>query len=194
MQQIKLSLIGRTLFEAIPASVRACAARLYVLTNGRVGSKKHRPDVMKFYETGIVFSLYEHLLMTPPLAHLDIRWEMAFPAKRRPKQVDLWLRPWNGGNPHLLEAGDFQVGKVHSDCRKMRKLNPKGTNWFLAFFRDGAKVDVKDPWATIIASIGRKNGLDNTVVKVDDRLAASFEVFRPEGGHDWFGYALFQTA
>jgi len=75
----------------------------------------------------------------------------------------------------------------------MKLLEPKGTHWFLGFFRDPKTTTPSDPWTDIERSIKRKGGLDNTLVAVDDRLVSSFDVFRPDGKHDTFGYALMQT-
>jgi hypothetical protein len=182
--------IPRTIFALVEPAVWALAAQLFILTTGRKGSKSHKPTVATFYETGVVTALYEALLMSPVLAHLDIRHEMAYkvtPGRGAPKQVDLWLRPHNGGLPILIEAGDFQVGKVHRDLQKIAGLNPKGTNWFLAFFRSG--VAAADPLAELQRSYTRKKGLDSARVRMDKRLVRSFKVFRP-GGSDDFGAAL----
>jgi len=130
--------------------------------------------------------------MSPVLSHLDIRHEMPYPGVAgRPKQVDLWLRPVNGGYAHCIEAGDFSVGKAHSDAKKLRALNPRGSNWFLAFFRNAA--DAEDPFGVLEASCARGNGLDRTIVETNSRLASSFEVYRPNGAHDPFGFALLKV-
>lgn len=123
--------IPRTIFALVEPAVWSLAARLLILTTGRKGSKKHQPIVATFYEAGVVTALYEALLMSPVLAHLEIRHEMPFKTsagKGAPKQVGRWLRPHNGGNPIMIEAGDFEVGKVHRDLEKLKSLNSKGTN------------------------------------------------------------------
>jgi len=189
---VAYSLIPRTIASLIQPAVYSLAGRLFILTTDRSGSNRYKPTVTTFYETSLVTSLYEHLLMSPTLAHLDVRHEMPFPgAAGRPKQVDLWLRPVNGGYAHCIEAGDFAVGKAHADGRKLRTLNPKGANWFLAFFRDPA--DAYDPVGTLQASFDRTNGLDGSLLVSDPRLTGHFEVYRPNGDHDPFGFALLKV-
>jgi len=183
--------LSKTLFALTEPAVWSLAARLLILTTGRKGSKTHQPTVATFYETGIVTALYEAMLMSPALAHLDIRHEMAFKVtlgRGAPKQVDLWLRPPNGGRPMMIEAGDFGVKKVHDDLAKIAALNPKGTNWFLAFFRE--EPVSANPLAELERSFVRKNGLDVSKVMLDKSLVRSFDVYRPEAKPDKFGVAL----
>ena len=182
--------IPRTVFALVEPAVWSLAAELLILTTDRLGSKKHQPNVRTFYETGLVTSLYKAMLMSPVLAHLEIRHEMPFPSpgKGAPKQVDLWLRPPNGGWPMMIEAGDFGVGKVHRDLEKLKVLNPSGTNWFLAFFRD--QRIAPEPLKEMEKSYQRSNGLDNTKVKMEESLVRSFEVYRPNSKSDKFGVAL----
>jgi hypothetical protein len=161
------------------------------LTTGRAGSAHFKPTVTSFYETGLVTALYEQLLMSPTLNHLEIRHEMPYHgAVGAPKQVDLWVRHLNGAHPQLIEAGDFAVGKVHKDLAKVVALNPKGANWFLAFFRDAAATD---PWPVISTSLGRRNGLNPARVGADQKLVTSFTVYRPNGQRDAFGAALLRA-
>jgi hypothetical protein len=189
-----MAYIPKTIFSLVRPSVEALAARLFVLTSGREGSKKYRPTVNTFYETGIVTALYEHLLMSPLLQHLEIRHEMPYHGPvGAPKRVDLWLRPVNGGHPILVEAGDFGVGKVHADLAKISSINPNGTNWFLAFFRDSVNTNPSDPWAILNDSFSRANGLDANRVEVDQAFVTHFEVYRPTGNHDTFGTALLRA-
>lgn len=172
-------------------AVWSLAARLLILTTGRKGSKAHQPTVATFYETGIVTALYEAMLMSPALAHLDIRHEMSRKTTLgpgAPKQVDLWLRPHNGGHPTMIEAGDFGVKKVHNDLAKLAALNPKGANWFLAFFRE--EQTSADPLAELERSFKRRNGLDSSKVEMDKALVRSFDVYRPNAKPDKFGVAL----
>ncbi len=186
-----MAYIPQTVFSLVQPAVQSLAARLFVLTSGREGSQKYCPTVNTFYETGIVTSLYEHLLMSPRLQHLEIRHEMPYPGPvGAPQRVDLWLRPVNGGHPMLMEAGDFEVRKVHADLKKISTVNPNGTNWFLAFFRDPQKTTPADPWSVLANSFKRSNGLDNTLVAADPSLVVHFEVYRPTGNHDTFGAAL----
>lgn len=183
--------IPRTVFALVEPAVWSLAARLLILTTGRRGSVKHQPTVATFYETGIVTALYEALLMSPVLAHLDIRHEMAFKltqGRGAPKQVDLWLRPHNGGHPLMIEAGDFTAGKVHRDLAKLKALNPDGTNWFLAFFRDPSTAEA--PLQELQRSFGRRNGLDSSKVKMESALVRTFDVYRPGAAPDKFGVAL----
>jgi hypothetical protein len=118
----------------IEPAVRSRADQLYVLSGGRPGSKKRKPNITTYYETGLVVALFEYLLMSPKLAHLEICHERAYRATTRPEQVDIWIKPVNGGIETLIECGDFSPGKVKDDAEKMRRLNPRGVNWFLAFF------------------------------------------------------------
>ena len=187
-----MAYIPGTIAALVQPSVYALATRLFVLTTGRAGSTKFKPTVSTFYETSIVTAIYEHLLMSPDLAHLDIRHEMPFPgAAGRPKQVDLWLRPVNGGYAHCIEAGDFGVGKAHADAAKLRSINPKGSNWFLAFFR--GESEAKDPFGVLETSFKRTNGLDDTQLRMSDDLTGSFNVYRPNGAHSPVGYSLLRV-
>ena len=183
--------IPTTIFRLVEPAVWTLAARLLILTTDRKGSQKAKPTVATFYETGIVTALYEAMLMSAVLANYDIRHEEPFRSttgKGAPKRVDLWLRPHNGGNPILIEAGDFAAGKVHGDLAKIKKLNPKGTNWFLAFFRSGAPA--AKPLVELNRSLKRKNGISSKHVKLESKLVQSFQVFRPNGVPDAFGVAL----
>lgn len=151
------ALISKTVCGLVEPAVRSLADRIFVLTAGRQGSKKYKPTISSFYETGIVVALYEFLLMSPDLSHLEIRHENPYSATTRPLQVDLWIRPPNGGRPTLIEAGDFSPGKVKADAKKMRSLNKKGNNWFLAFFRD--EPHSREPWAKLQQAKRRKGSL-----------------------------------
>ena len=188
------SLIPRTIVSLVQPAVYAVAARLFVLTTDRRGSRRFKPSISTFFETGLVTSLYEQLLMSPRLSHLDVRHEMPFSAaaKGRQRQVDIWLRPVVGGYAHCVEAGDFSVGKAHSDARKLQILNPRGSNWFLAFFRHPEDAD--DPFSKIQRSFGRQNGLDPHLVTADEKLTRAFQVYLPNGSHDPFGFSLFKVA
>ena len=186
-----MAYIPQTIFSLVQPAVQSLAARLFVLTSGRKGSAKYRPTVNTFYETGIVTALYEHLLMSPSLQHLEIRHEMPYRGPvGAPKRVDLWMRPVNGGHPTLIEAGDFAVGKVHSDLAKIVTLNPHGTNWFLAFFRDPKRTNPQDPWNVLTKSFAHGAGVNPSKVEADQSLVTHFQVYRPTGDHDTFGVAL----
>lgn len=183
--------VPTTIFRLVEPAVWSLAARLLILTTDRKGSAKAKPTVATFYETGIVTSLYEALLMSAVLSNYDIRHEEPYKltkGKGAPKQVDLWLRPHNGGIPLMIEAGDFAPGKVHHDLEKLKTLNPKGTNWFLAFFRQ-APVSC-DPLTELKKSFKRRNGLDRAKVRLETSLVTSFGVFRPNDEPDSFGVAL----
>lgn len=187
------ALVNKAIRASVQPAVYALAVRLFVLTTDRRGSNRYKPTVATFYETSLITSVYEHLLMNPKLAHLEIRHEMPYKGPiGAPKRVDLWIRPPHGGYAHLIEAGDFSVRKVHSDFAKIRALNPKGSNWFLAFFRDPAK-GAADPHPVVTQSFARKNGLDDARVEYDQRFCCSFDVYRPDGNHDPFGFVLFRA-
>jgi hypothetical protein len=186
------ALVASSVLSLIQPSVYAVAGRLFVLSTGRAGSSRFKPTVATFYETGLVTSIYEHLLMDPRLSHLEIRHEMPYKGPvGAPKRVDLWIRPPKGGYAHLLEAGDFVVRKVHSDLAKIRAINPSGANWFLAFFR-GPNGNA-NPWPKINASFGRTNGLDRTRCQTEQKFCGHFNVYRPDGSCDGLGYALFRA-
>lgn len=183
--------IPTTIFRLVEPAVWSLAARLLILTTDRKGSAKSKPTVATFYETGIVTSLYEAMLMSAVLTNYDIRHEEPYKlnaGRGAPKQVDLWLRPYNGGIPIMIEAGDFSSSKVHRDLEKLKKLNPNGSNWFLAFFRSSPIND--DPLEELNRSFKRKKGLDHTKVHLEKSLVTSFDVFRPNGDPDKFGVAL----
>lgn len=189
---IGVAYFSSTLLSLVQPAVYAVAARLFVLTTDRAGSKKYKPTVATFYETGLITSLYEQMLMCPTFQHLDIRHEMPYQGPiGAPERVDLWARHLNGAHPQLIEAGDFSVKKVHDDLGKAMRLNPNGANWFLAFFRHPG-YGAHDPWPVIFKSFTRSNGLDPKLVQADQRLAISFLVYRPDGKHDPFGAALFR--
>lgn len=183
----------KTIASLVQPGVISLASRLFVLSTWRPGSKKWKPTVTSFYETGLVTAIYEQLLMSPALAHLEIRHEMAYPGPiGAPKQVDLWFRQLTGGRPTLVEAGDWSVGKVHRDLEKIKKLNPLGYNWFLAFFRHNPD-EAQNPINTLNASLHRRGGLNPNKVKIDKRLAGKFDVYRPDGNHEPFGFALIKA-
>lgn len=185
---MKKGLIAKTVVSLVEPAVRSLADRLFILSGGRKGSKKHQVTIQSFYETGIVVSLFEFLLMSPDLAHLEIRHENPYVGTTRPFQVDLWIRPPNGGYPHLIEAGDFTPGKLKSDAKKMRSLNKKGANWFLGFFRD--EPDSGDPWKKVMQARKRKSSLKGIHLGLDSKLSGSFEIKLPGRTPIKFGYAL----
>jgi hypothetical protein len=127
--------------------------------------------------------------MSPILANYEIRHEMPYHGTGgSPKRVDLWLRPVQGGYPHLIEAGDYAKDKIHTDIKKMNGLNSTGANWFLAFFR--GPTQAARPFETLEESLNRANGLDPTLIEIDKRLTTAFTVYRPDGTADPFGAAL----
>jgi hypothetical protein len=183
--------IPKTIFRLVEPAVWNLAARLLILTTDRKGSAKAKPTVATFYETGIVTCLYEAMLMSAVLSNYDIRHEEPFKTskgKGAPRQVDLWLRPHNGGMPILIEAGDFSPGKVRRDLGKLKFLNPHGTNWFLAFFRTAPESAA--PLIALRRCCKRKNGLHPDQVEIRPDLVCTFDVFRPNGAPDKFGVAM----
>lgn len=193
---MNVSMIPKTVLCLVQPAVYACAARLYVLTHDRPGSQKAKPNIRSFYETGIVASLYESLLMAPPLADYDIRWEEPHKINGSTWWVDLWLKNAGGGLPVRIEAKDYSKAGVEEDAKKLIALhqNDKVTSsWVLAFFRDLTSPDPSVVVSTIADSLKRSNGLDPSLVNFDDRLATAFEVYRPDGNHDVFGAALIRV-
>lgn len=183
----KLSYFPKTVCELIEPAIRSVADRLFILTGGRDGSKKYKPTVKSFYETGLVVAIFEFLLMSPRLSKLEIRHEMPHVAKTRPEQTDLWVRPPHGGREHLIECGDFSPSKLKSDATKMRRLNKKGTNWFLAFFRQ--LPDSRDPWSKLKQCRNRKSSLKGLRIELDQGLTGTFKIKLPGETID-FGYSL----
>jgi hypothetical protein len=116
---------------------------------------------------------------------------MPYPATTRPEQVDLWIRPPAGGYAHLIEAGDFTPMKLKADAKKMRRLNSKGTNWFLAFFRTAPES--QDPWKKIMQCRGRKGSLKWLRIDLDQRLTSSFVIRLPGQQDIHFGYAVLRV-
>ncbi len=190
--------------------------RLYVLTEGRQGKAKAKPNVLTFYETGIVHALYETMLMSPALDSWQIRVE----EKQHGKWVDLWLRHVKGGDPVRIEAGDLFRGKpdkANSDAQKLKNLHQGSkarSSWFLALVRDlRAEIDENrkkndslgakkrrfplDPRRVLIArikkSMNRKGGLDPQLVDFDERLVRVFSIYRPGAKADVFGTILFKV-
>jgi len=79
------ALIVRTVMALIEPAIRSRADRLFVLVSGRPGSTKRTPSISNYYETGLVVALYEFLLMSPDLAHLEISHEVKYKKKTRPE-------------------------------------------------------------------------------------------------------------
>ncbi len=187
---MRLSLIPRTVLDSVEPSIRSLSDRLFVLTAGRQGSKKAQIDISSFFETGIVVALFEFLLMTPALAHLEIRHENPYRATTKPEQVDLWIRAPTGGRAVVIEAGDFSPGKVKNDAKKMRRLNRNGTNWFLALFRD---YHAAAPWARINSCRRRKGSLKGCHLGLDEKFVRSIVIRLPGRDPIHFGYALIRV-
>jgi hypothetical protein len=187
--------VVKTTFELVEPAMWGLASRLLILSTERKGAKKHKPSVSTFYETGIVNALYEAMLMSPALSNQDIRHEMPdkrLPgAKGAPKQVDLWLRPHNGGIPTMIECGDFSSSKVHRDLDKIKKMNPNGQNWFLAFFRD--EPHASDPKACVAKAFKRRTGgLNARTIHQSRVLYHTFQIYKSKGMYESFGLAMFQ--
>ncbi len=185
-----LALVSKSITVLVEPAVRSRADRLYLLTGGRKGSQKRKPTIATYYETGLVVALYEFLLMAPELSHLEICHERAFKGKTRPEQVDLSIQPVNGGRVTLIECGDFSPKKLREDASKMRRLNPKGANWFLAFFRDPKTAP--DPWKKIKYCRGRKASLKGVHVDLAEKFCSSFKIKLPNSEID-FGFALIKV-
>ena len=187
--------IRTTICDLVRPAVVSFTYRLILLTHGREGSRHSKLKVSTLFETGIVTSLYEHMLMVPRLQAHEIRREWSLPGGTlgRPKQVDLWLRPIEGGRPYFVEVGDFTAAKVHKDLDKTFKTDANGFHYFLALFRD-SENDAKDPDSVIKKSIARSgNGkLDTTRVHYDKKYTGSFEIFTAPDRTEHFGYALFK--
>lgn len=193
---MNLSMVPKTVISLVQPAVYACAARLYVLTHDRPGSQRARPNIRSFYETGIVASMFEHMLMAPSLADYDIRWEEPHKVNGTTWWVDLWLKNAGGGLPIRVEAKDYSKSGIEEDARKLITLHrsdPVTSSWVLAFFRDLEKPDPMKVSGTITDSLARANGLDPALVNFDERLVSAFEVYRPDGNHDVFGAALLRV-
>jgi hypothetical protein len=182
------ALVSKAVFASIEPAVRTLANRIFILTGSRPGSQRRKPTMSTFFETGIVLAVYEFLLMAPDLAHLEIRRENSYAATTKPEQVDLWIRPPNGGRPHLVEAGDFSAAKLKTDLAKMRRLNKKGINWFLGFFRE--EPHSQDPWARLTEMRKKKGSLKGLHIDLDERLVHTFAIKLPKQSDVHFGFAL----
>jgi hypothetical protein len=86
----------------------------------------------------------------------------------------------------LLMAG-FSPSKLKNDAKKMRRLNKKGTNWFLAFFRQ--LPDSRNPWGKLQQCRKRKDSLKRIRIELDERLTRSFKIDLPNETVD-FGFSL----
>lgn len=194
---MKHALISKSVCGMIEPAIRHVADRLYILTSARAGSQKRKPSIEKFFETGLVVAIYEYLLMLPELAHLEICHEKPYSKKTRPEQVDIWIMSPKGGRHTIIEAGDFSPKKVKEDATKMRRLNPSGTNWFLAFFRDQPTADrpnatSMDPWSKIEACRKRKGSLRGCHLEFDQRMTKSFRIDLPSQTV-YFGFSLIRV-
>lgn len=196
----RLTKIPRTVCGLIEPAVQSVANRLYILTGGRQGSKKHRPSIEKYFETGLVTALYEYLLMSPTLSHLEIRHENPYGKKTRPEQIDLWIRhpPPSAGPATAIECGDFTPGKLKHDASKLRRLNGNGTNWFLAFFREQPTPNKPDPpsvdpYKALSQCRKRKGSLKGVRVTIDKRMTKSFRISLPDQADIIFGFSLIRV-
>jgi hypothetical protein len=184
--------IPRAIFDLVRPATISFVHRLLLLTHGRPGSVHSKLEVSTLFETGLVTSLYEYLLMSPVFREYEIRreWKVKTGAKCRPKQIDLWLRPLKGGRPYLIEAGDFTPAKAKQDLNKVYAYDPKAYHYFLAFFRD-KPAQAKAPFDALRKSADRQsNGLDTCVVDYNAKYCGSFEVFTSQDRKEAFGYAL----
>lgn len=193
-QLMQKSKVASAIFDMVEPALRFVAHDLQVLTANRPGNKDYHPSVLDLYETTLVFQVYRHLLMYSEMRDYDVRWEMPVDNK----WVDLWLRSLGGGEPNLVEAGDFTVAKVHEDLDKLRSLRPKSQWYFLAFFRtnkDPKKNEPSDaqlnPASYIDKSLGMGvYGLDPVKVEHNPEYCRSIGIVGPEGRTDIVGYAL----
>lgn len=192
--QMSRGKVASALFDMVEPALRFVAHDLQVLTTNRPGNKEYHPSVLDLYETTLVFQVYRHLLMYSELRDYDVRWEMPVDTK----WVDLWLRPLCGGEPNLVEAGDFTVIKVHEDLDKLRSLKPNSPRYFLAFFRNNKVDDTNepskgqlDPAAFIKDSMAMPiSGLDPEKVEYNPVYCRSIKVVGPENRTVVVGYAL----
>ncbi|QOJ00844.1 MAG: hypothetical protein HRU70_10205 [Phycisphaeraceae bacterium] len=193
-QLMQKSKVASAIFDMVEPALRFVAHDLQVLTANRPGNKDFHPSVLDLYETTLVFQVYRHMLMYSELRDYDVRWEMPMGAK----YVDLWMRPLGGGEPNLVEAGDFTVPKVHDDLEKLRTLASKSHWYFLAFFRTN-KDDTKgepsegqlDPAKYIKDSMAMpKYGLDPSKVEYNPEYCRSIRIVGPGERTDVVGYAL----
>jgi len=192
----------KEVFAVVNPAVRHVADRLFVLSGSRHGVESRKPRIDKFFETGLVVAIFEYLLMLPSLAHLEICHEKPYRKKTRPEQVDIWIRSIKGGTDMLIEAGDFTPGKLKDDAAKMRRLNPTGQNWFLAFFREqpkGGQTDAasQNPEKKLRNCRSRKGSLkgchlalDKNDVDEGNLLIGHFAITLPGQPMVHFGYAL----
>lgn len=186
--------IPRAICDLVKPAVVTFVHRLVLLTHGRPGSKESKLEVKTLFETGLVTSLYEYMLMSPVFRDYEIRreWQIRDGKKQRPKQIDLWLRPVMGGRPFLIEVGDYTPGKVKHDLNKTFAHDAKATHYFLAFFRDTEK-HATNPFDVIEKSAIRKSKpLDISIIEYDKKYCSTFEVFTSSDRKEHFGYALFK--
>jgi hypothetical protein len=183
--------IPRTIFDLVKPSVVFFAYRLLLLTHNRPGSAHSRLEVATLFETGIVTSLYEHMLMSPSLREYEIRreWKIRTGARQRPEQIDLWLRPKGGGRPFLVEVGDYTAAKAKHDLNKCHTHDPNAYCWFLALFRDKPN-EARDPFGKLTRSASNRRGLDTTIIDFDKKYCGTFELFTAPDRKEDFGFAL----
>jgi hypothetical protein len=193
-QLMQKSKVPSAIFDMVEPALRFAAHDIQVLTANRPGNKDFHPSVLDLYETTLVYQVYRFMLMYSELRDYDVRWEMPM----HPKQVDLWLRPLGGGEPSLVEVGDFEVDKVHGDLKKLKGLAPKSPWYFMAFFRENKDKKTGepsrgqlDPSSFIADSFAMKTyGLDGTMVEYHPEYCRSIAIAGPAGRTDVVGYAL----
>lgn len=202
---MRTSDIAKEVCGVINPAVRHVADRLFVLSGSRIGVADRKPRIDKFFETSIVVAVFEYLLMLPSLSHLEICHEKPYPKKTRPEQVDIWIKNPGGGPQTLIEAGDFTPGKLKKDASKMRRLNPRGSNWFLAFFRDQPENgQTEAPSQKPLAKLKKCRGdskslkgchlaLDEEDVRRGNLIVGSFSINLPGQPTIHFGYALIRV-
>ncbi len=186
--------IPRAICDLVRPAVVSFVHRLILLSYGRHGSIDSQLEVSTLFETGLVTSLYEYVLMSPVFRDYEIRreWKIKDGKKQRPKQIDLWLRPVKGGRPFLIEVGDYTPAKVKHDLNKTYSHDAHATHYFLAFFRD-TETHATKPFDVIEKSVKRKTKpLDISLIEYDKKYCDTFEVYTSANRREHFGYALFK--
>ena len=212
-----VSKIPLAVMDLVQPAINQLASRLYVLTDGRAGSKEAQLGISDFYETSVVQFLYETMLASPRFHKWEIRIEKAYGKKR----VDLWLRPASGGMAILIEAGFWYHGtasKINSDAKKLKAIHPSSKSsrlWVLGLVpdlqkekdynrakrKDGRKESIskfpldfrKILLRRIEKSLNGKRGLNRALVKYDEKLVRVYHVYRPSGLGDVLGVVLFRV-
>lgn len=189
------TLIAKAIYQSVQPAVTEVATRLIYLTEHREGSEKFKAKNANIYETTFVQSIFEHLLMTPLIAHMEVRHEYGYPKSKTNERVDLWIRHPKGGIAHFIEVGFFDVKKVHCDFEKMARLAPTDAHWMLAFFLKEDWKSYQSPAEKVVKVLDRTatNGhLDAHSMTFNKLHSGCFQIYRPGAAPIDFGYALFK--